>query len=73
MHSRPPEMILRAPETVLPLSNGMRNVFHLMKTLERALHALAAKFGVPFEHETWHKVIEQIEKKVRGMDSSFWP
>jgi len=49
------------------------SVFHLMKTLERGLHALAAKFGVPFEHETWHKVIEQIEKKVRGMDSSFGP
>ena len=47
----------------------MRDVFHLMKTLEWALHALAAKFGVPFEHETWHKVIEQIEKKVRGMIS----
>jgi hypothetical protein len=49
------------------------SVFHLMKTLERALRTLAAKFSVPFEHSTWHTVIEQIEKKVRSMDSSFGP
>lgn len=47
------------------------SVFHLMRTLERALHTLAIKFSVPFVHSTWHTVIEQIEKKVRKMDSSF--
>jgi hypothetical protein len=46
-------------------------VFHLMTALGRGLDAMATKFGVPFQNATWHTVIEQIEAKVRRMDSSF--
>jgi len=49
------------------------SVFHLMTILGRGLDAMAAKFGVPFQNTTWHTVIEQIEAKVRRMDSSFGP
>ena len=55
---------IRNAGTCFAVEQWDASVFHLMKTLERGLHALAAKFGVPVEHETWHKVIEQIEKKV---------
>jgi hypothetical protein len=49
------------------------SVFHLMTILGRGLDAMATKFGVPFQNTTWHTVIEQIEAKVRKMDSSFGP
>ena len=47
--------------------------FHSMKVLERVLGILAKKFGVDFSHTNWHNVIEQIEKQIRKMDSSFGP
>ena len=62
---------IRNAGTCFAVEQWDASVFHLMKTLERALHALATKFSIPFEHETWNKVIEQIEKRVRSMDSSF--
>jgi hypothetical protein len=46
-------------------------VFHLMRVLERGLNALATKFNVPFQHDSWHNIIEQIESKTRKMDSSY--
>ena|ERR1700732_5047986 len=46
-------------------------VFHLMRVLERSLGVLAKKFGVDFSHTNWHNVIEEVEKKIRKMDSSF--
>lgn len=49
------------------------SVFHLMRVLERGLRVLATKFTIPFQNTTWHTVIEQIEKSVRKMDSSFGP
>jgi hypothetical protein len=45
--------------------------FHSMRVLERGLNALATKFGVDFSHTNWHNVIEEVEKKVRKMDSTF--
>jgi hypothetical protein len=48
-------------------------VFHLMLVLENAFRVLATKFSVPFNNTTWHTIIEQIEKNVRGMNSSLGP
>jgi hypothetical protein len=45
--------------------------FHLMRVLERGLRVLATKFSVTFNNTTWHNIIEQIESKIRKMDSSF--
>jgi hypothetical protein len=45
--------------------------FHSMRILERGLNILANKFAVDFSHTNWHNVIEEIEKKIRKMDSSF--
>jgi hypothetical protein len=42
-----------------------------MTILGRGLDAMGTKFGVPFQNATWHNIIEQIEAKVRKMDSSF--
>lgn len=42
-----------------------------MMILERGLGALAKVFGVDFSHTNWHNVIEEVEKKIRKMDSSF--
>jgi hypothetical protein len=45
--------------------------FHSMRILELGLSSLAKKFGVDFSHTNWHNVIEEVEKKIRKMDSSF--
>ncbi len=42
-----------------------------MRILERRLGSLATKFSVDFSHTNWHNVIEEVEKKIRKMDSSF--
>ena len=44
--------------------------FHSMRILERGLGSLAKKFGVDFKHTNWHNIIEEVEKKIRKMDSS---
>jgi hypothetical protein len=44
--------------------------FHSMRILERGLGSLAKKFGVDFSHTNWHNVIEEVEKKIRKMDST---
>lgn len=48
-------------------------VFHLMRTLEIALSALADRFGVSHDKGNWHNVIEGIESKVRKIDASCGP
>lgn len=53
------------------LEQDEATAFHSMRVLERGLKALAKKFGVDFGHTNWHNVIEEIEKKIRKMDSSF--
>jgi hypothetical protein len=45
-------------------------VFHLMRILERSLGVLASKFSVPFDHDNWHNIIEQLEAKIRKMDAA---
>ena len=47
-------------------------VFHLMRVLEHGLRALAATVGLPTEamrHENWKNIIDQIERKIREMES----
>lgn len=46
-------------------------VFHLMRVLEHGIQVLATKFSVPFNNTSWNTIIEQIERGVRGMNSSF--
>jgi hypothetical protein len=41
-----------------------------MRVLERSLGVLALKFGVPFDHDNWHNIIEQLETKIRKMDAA---
>jgi hypothetical protein len=45
------------------------SVFHSMRVLEKGLHALAIKIGVPEAPslEQWHNVIEQIESKIKDL------
>jgi len=31
---------------------------------------LASKFSVPFDHDNWHKIIEQLEAAIRKMDAT---
>jgi len=45
-------------------------VFHLMRILERGLGVLASKLSVPFDHDNWHNIIEQLEAKIRKMDAA---
>jgi hypothetical protein len=51
------------------LEQDEATAFHSMKVLERGLGILAKKFGVDFSHTNWHNVIEQIEKKIKNMNS----
>jgi hypothetical protein len=46
------------------------SVFHLMRTLEVGLNALAAATGVPFQNQSWNRIIEQIENSIRSKSSS---
>jgi hypothetical protein len=38
-----------------------------MRSLEPALSALAAPFGVSASHDNWQNIIEQIESKARNL------
>jgi hypothetical protein len=64
---------MRDAGTCFSLEKYEACVFHLMRILERSLGALAGKFKVDFQHTNWHNVIEQVESRVRKMDSSFGP
>jgi hypothetical protein len=44
-----------------------------MRVLERSLGVLAARFAVPFDHDNWHNIIEQLEARIRKMDATFGP
>jgi hypothetical protein len=48
-------------------------IFHLMRTLEIALAALADKFTVPHDKGNWHNIIDGIESKLRGIGPSSGP
>jgi hypothetical protein len=45
-------------------------VLHLMRILEIGLRRLAEKFQVPFERDSWNKIIDQIESKIREISSA---
>jgi hypothetical protein len=47
------------------------SVFHLMRALEIVLGALAAKFSVKYEQRNWHNIIEELESKIRKIDSTW--
>jgi hypothetical protein len=51
----------------LALGRGTAAVFHAMRVLEHGLCALAGQFGVPFEHRSWHGIIEEIERAIRAI------
>ena len=46
------------------------SVFHLMRALEVGLKCLADQFQVPFAHQNWQTVIDQVEAKIRAMNST---
>lgn len=56
--------------TCYALEQNEACVFHLMRILERSLGVLALKFSVPFDHDNWHNIIEQLEAKIRKMDAT---
>jgi hypothetical protein len=64
---------IQAAGTCYALEQNEACVFHLMRVLERSLGVLASKFNVSFQHDNWHNVIEQLEAKIRKMDSTFGP
>jgi hypothetical protein len=64
---------IQAAGTCYALEQNEACVFHLMRVLERSLGVLASKFSVPFGHDTWNKIIEQLESKIRKMDKTFGP
>ena len=47
-------------------------VFHLMRVLEKGLHALAKELGIafptPIELENWQNIIEKIESEIRKLN-----
>jgi len=46
-------------------------VFHLMRVVENGLAAMCRIFGIPFQFENWHTVIEQLEKQIRAIGPAF--
>jgi len=44
-----------------------------MRALERILAALALKVGVPFDQRNWHNIIEELEARIRKIDSTWGP
>jgi hypothetical protein len=61
---------IRNAGTCYALEQDDACVFHLMRILERSLGVLALKFSIPFDHDNWHNIIEQLEAKIRKMDAS---
>jgi hypothetical protein len=52
---------IQAAGQCLALDQWTASVFHSMRILEHGLRPFATRFGVPFEHDSWHKVIKGIE------------
>jgi hypothetical protein len=53
----------------LALRRSTACVTHLMRALEVALAALGKQFGVSTDHTNWHNIIDQIESKIKAMNS----
>lgn len=57
----------KAAGRCLALSEWTACVFHSMRLIEHGLTKLAARFGVPFTTDSWHKIISGIEDGIDGM------
>jgi hypothetical protein len=62
---------IRAAGNCYATGNHTACVFHLMRVAEHGLRAVAHILEVPFQHENWHNIIDDIESKIKGMDQ--WP
>jgi len=63
---------IAAASRCLALDEWTACVFHLMRALEHGLHKTADSVGLPPEAmalENWKNVIDQIEKKIRAIES----
>lgn len=47
------------------------SAFHCMRVFEIGLSALAHRFNEPFNHETWGRVLDRIESRIRAIDKTF--
>lgn len=76
-----PEVLARFPKAQYDIAAAGRcfaldewtaAVFHLMRVLEKGLHALAAELQIPMaaniELENWKNIIDQIESKIRSLE-----
>jgi len=54
----------------LAFDRWIASVFHSMKVLEIGLQALAKNLGVPFEQQTWERVINDIEAKINDINKT---
>ncbi len=64
---------IAAAARCLALDEWTASVFHSMRALEHGLRWLAASVGLSPEamaHENWKNVIDQIEKRIREMESA---
>jgi hypothetical protein len=53
----------------LALARPTACVFHLMRVMERGVHAFGDKLGVPLASElNWQNILDQINKRVRTLD-----
>ncbi len=52
----------------LALDRNTACVLHLMRALDVALGALAKDLKIPFKHENWEKIINQIRPKIQEME-----
>lgn len=58
---------IAAAARCLALDEATACVFHSMRVLEHGLRALAQRFGVAFAQESWHKVIEGVERGIEAL------
>lgn len=48
-------------------------VFHLVQVLQIGINVLAQKLGVSFEYAQWERVLQDVDKAVRGRGPSYGP
>ena len=56
---------IEAAGNCLALQQPTACVFHLMRTLEAGLRALATDVGLIFDKQNWHNIIEEIESAIK--------
>ena len=55
---------IAAASRCLALDEWTASVFHCMRALEHVLRPLAARLHVPFQNDSWYKVIKGIEDEI---------